>query len=301
MKETVKKAVRALTVVSTVLAYPFTAAFFWVNRWVLDNDFVLRQYPRLGKPSYWAVPFVAFYHLVGIIHSGFKASYSNYAIKQYHRLTPLHYAPGGRGYLSLKDLSEAEKTEKYQSLVSRASMVLDKAGMLALYRDGDSFLDAGCGMGKNIRFLSQAYPNSKITGFDINESALDLIKSAEKNPNVTVEKGSILEPAYMASLPANGFDHVIMSHVMGFICVENEKVTAEIRQSIVDNLVRVANKSFLLLDSHSSCKAMTVEIEQKNRCRIYDNLTRYFEKHLNTGELYLVPSPETTGFYYVKR
>lgn len=64
-------------------------------------------------------------------------------------------------------------------------------------------LEFGCGMGRNIPYFVDTYPNAEIVGYDISESSLDLAKKA--NPTIKFTSSLTDSP--------NSFDCIFISNV----------------------------------------------------------------------------------------
>ena len=71
-----------------------------------------------------------------------------------------HYSPSGQGYAGVSDLPQHEARHRYFSQHSRLEDVYRLFPEVLNFRDGQCFLDLGCGTGQNIRFLSKSFPES---------------------------------------------------------------------------------------------------------------------------------------------
>ena len=72
-------------------------------------------------------------------------------------------------------------------------------------------------------------------------------------------------------------DHVLISHVMGFLIRPSMEETRKTRQHIVDELVRIARKTVVVLDRiEINQTQMSVEIEQRDRGIVHDDLDPLF-------------------------
>ena len=93
-------------------------------------------------------------------------------------------------------------------------------------------------------------------------------------------------------------DHVLISHVIGFLINPSINDTRATRQRIIDELVRIARRTVVVLDSIEIGRQMSVEIEQRDRGIVHDDLTRYFDRHATGGQLYMMVSPEDAAIVY---
>jgi ubiquinone/menaquinone biosynthesis C-methylase UbiE len=169
--------------------------------------------------------------------------------------------------------------------------------------DGDSFLDCGCGPGQNVAELRRAFPASPIKAFDYNGEAIAVVRAGTAGDRlVTVEQGSVLEAAYLAAYPSGSFDHVLISHVMSFLMHPTEEETRAARQVIIDELIRIARHTVIVLDIiETNRPQMTVEIEQRDRGLVHDDLTTYFKRHESEGRLYIMLSTEDEAIVFRKQ
>jgi ubiquinone/menaquinone biosynthesis C-methylase UbiE len=263
--------------------------YFWFIRWVLNQRF-FRNDKGMALPSFLVRPIVFIHAAIVFIKKTWREEFSNYAVKKYPEFIKNHYSKQGAGYLNYENLSEAEYLEIYNGLKSRLSYYITNHKKLLDYQNGTSFLDMGCGKGENIKGLVERYPNSKIKGFDINNGALNVAKTALRdNPNVQIEQGSVIDFSYLTTYPANSVDHVIMSHVIAFLMDISIKATKELRQNIINQLIRIARKSVIILDGNivSDQVEPKLLIEHNTRCVFHESLVPYFAQYKSIGELYM--------------
>jgi SAM-dependent methyltransferase len=278
--------------------------WFWPSRWIVHNLFLFRlKNPKL-KPSIWSLPFVYLSLAYIVLKNEFQRLFTQYALKKYIIFTQRHYSESGLGYFNFSGLNDHKRIEIYNQQKGRIIYFLDHNELLIPYKDGDTFLDAGCGKGQNIKAISERYPLSKINGFDISEQALQIIKcGVGENPNIKVETGDISDLQYLSSIPDASFDHIILSHVIGFLSGSTIEETLVLRQQIIDHLVRICSISVMILDVIEDVPNIRVEIEQKNRCIVHDRLMNYFLKHTTNGygEMYIMFSDESGSLLYLKK
>lgn len=278
--------------------------WFWPSRWIVHNRFLYRlQNPRL-RPSIWSLPFV--YCSLGyiILKKEFQRLFTQYALKKYVIFIRRHYSKEGLGYFDHANLRDCERVELFNQQKGRLLYFIDHNKLLIPFKNGDTFLDAGCGIGQNLKGIIEQYPNSKIKGFDISEQALQIIKcGVGDNPNLNVETGDISDLKYLSSFPDASFDHIILSHVIGFLSRPTIEETLDFRQQLIDQLVRICSTSVVILDSIEDIPNIWAEIEQNNRCTVHDRLMNYFLKYTTTGagEMYIMFSEESSGLLYLKK
>lgn len=144
----------------------------------------------------------------------------------------------------------------------------------------------------------------KIKGFDISEQAIQIIKyGVGDNSNVNVEIGDICDLNFLSSIPDASFDHIILSHIIGFLSGPDIEQTIDLRQQLIDQLVRICSVSVIILDSIEDIPNIRAEIEQNNRCIVHDRLMNYFLKYTTTreGEMYIMFSDECCSLLYLKK
>ena len=292
----------ALTIIRPFISL-WVVIWFWPSRWVMHNRFLFRlKNPRL-KPALLSLPFVYASLAYLLVINEFRRHFTQYALQRYVVFIRKHYSIGGLGYLHTENMNEAQRVALFSREVGRIRYFLDHNKSLIPYQNGDTFLDAGCGKGQNIRVISERYPDSKIRGFDFSQEAVEIVKSGTRNnPLITVETGDICDPDYLSSLPDASFDHIIVSHVIGFLCGPGTDETRELRQQIIDQMIRISSTSVMILDTIENLPDMSVEVEQNTRCIVHDRLMNYFEKYTTagSGEVYGMFSDESSGLLYLK-
>jgi ubiquinone/menaquinone biosynthesis C-methylase UbiE len=100
-----------------------------------------------------------------------------------------------------------------------------------------SILDIGCGAGHDLELLRKEFPNAKLAGLDISESAV--IETLKKVPDAQV----IMGKADDLPFENNSFDVVITDAVL--IDVPPEKI-----EKVRDEIMRVAKKGVVLAEFH---------------------------------------------------
>lgn len=284
---------------------PIIPFWFKLKRWVVENGFLLwLNNQKVGKPSKLALPFV-------YIHKFFNyfmkpiwiMESSDYSLKKYHSLIKDHYSNEGRGYKGWETLSDSECIENFNNFNGRVAHYISHNSALLCYLDGDSFLDAGCGPGQNIKELVALFPKSNIHGFDINESALNVVRCALKeNDRILIERKDISELETMQSFEDESFDHVLLSHVFGFLIGSGIEDTRKFRQNLIDNLVRISRKTVLIMDGGLLPDSVgpRVQIDQNTRCIYQESIIPYISKHKD-GEAYVMIGPEDQALLYIKK
>jgi ubiquinone/menaquinone biosynthesis C-methylase UbiE len=226
-------------------------------------------------------------------------AFTRAAIRHYAETLTRHYGPCGLAYGHLASETDAERLVRFKNQQGRIRFYLNDRRVLD-FTDGDSFLDCGCGPGQNVTELRRAFPASPIKAFDYSADAIAIVKLGSRgDPLTTAEQGSVLDAAYLASYPNNSVDHVLISHVMGFLLRPSMEETRRARQHIVDELVRIARRTVVVLDKvEINQTQMSVEIEQRDRGIVHDDLPRYFERHATRGQVYMLLSPEDAAIVY---
>jgi len=209
-----------------------------------------------------------------------------------------HYSKHGPGYGGLNDLNENQKKEYYSNSKSRLEYFFNNNKSLLNFINGDSFLDIACGYGRDIKFLSDKFDKSKIDGFDINSSVLEIIKSGNKNSNVNVQQKSFLDFDFLNKFKSKSYDWVLISHALSNVFEKNIEMTLNLRKKLVGEFARISNKGLLVLD-HDSKKFFKVQLVQNTRCTVFHDYSKLFS-FLDGGELYLMKSDESSAYFWKK-
>jgi ubiquinone/menaquinone biosynthesis C-methylase UbiE len=279
----------------------FVPPWFWVYRWLKDQVFLVNLRSQNLSPGFHAYPLWLIFSGFQLIKMGWGIAYRDYGMQRYSKWIGEHYGPMGRGYFNYGELSDQEKIDLYGVPRGRLEYILNNNSQILAYGDGQSFLDAGCGRGQNIKVLSEYYPNSTIRAFDISEGALSVVKLGIQNQKkIHVEVGSLTDINYLDQYSSNGFDHVLISHVFSLIMKEGEENSRKLRQNIIENLLRISKKSLLIIDSPAILKMgeSEFEIEQLHRATYKESVIPYFNEHLDQGEVYAIFSSESLGVLF---
>lgn len=104
-----------------------------------------------------------------------------------------------------------KKVNAIQTLLGQTDIYLIDQIMKERYVPANKLLDAGCGAGRNMHWFLQN--NFDITGIDISEEAIQILKNEHPNlPETKLIVSSITETGFSD----NHFDHIICSAVLHF-------------------------------------------------------------------------------------
>lgn len=260
--------------------------------WKMDQLFlVFLNNPVVGRPSLVGSLFVLQSQLWRTIKTMWNEASTEYALRLYEKRNLAHYAKNGRGYLNLETLSEQECVDQFSKLDSRLQLFTDSYPVIIGYKDGDSFLEAGCGKGQNLKFVLSKYPHSPYLGFDIDERCLQVAEvGASESSNCSLKKGSILDFDFLKSIEDKSVDHVCICGVFSALLGSTIHSTQQVHQKIVDEFVRISKKSVIIIDAMSLDETFEVEIEQSTRATVRENIAACFTKHQLTGEVCILSS-----------
>lgn len=225
--------------------------------------------------------------------------YQDFVLGDYTRRLTVHYGPRGRGYDGVAELSTEAQLARYRTQRSRLMPIVEKFNGWLDFRNGDSFLDLGCGTGQNIAFLTSRFRDSPVVGTDLNQAALDLIAACEPSPNVLLSQGSILDERFLDALLRDGFDHVVLSHVLSVLFGETREQTRVMRGALIARLAAATRKSLTVIDAVGSQNEFGVVIEQKNRLLIRDDVLSYFQP-IEGGEAVLTRTEASEVIMFVR-
>jgi SAM-dependent methyltransferase len=276
--------------------------WFWAHRWMRDQVFLIRLRSRDFPPGILAYPIWLISGSVCNIRKCWDVAYMDYGLRRYSKWAAIHYSPKGRSYLNFDKLSDKELLSLYGGSGGRIEYFLKNNSQILSYENGQSFLDAGCGVGQNIKVLSEYFPDSPIRAFDVSEGAIEVVKlGTREQKKILAESGSITDPGYLGRYADDEFDHVFICHAFSFLMADGETATRELRQRILDELVRIGRKTVLILDSHVlNLSDPSFEIEQLNRATYSESIIPYFQAHLAYGEICALFSLESVGVLYRK-
>lgn len=228
-------------------------------------------------------PSIFFYPISFLVRGGafftrlFAKEFNDYAFSKYVNYIHVHYSREGRGYFSYENLSDGEKIKLYGQPHGRIQYFIDHYSDLLNYQNGDSFFDAGCGRGQNIKVLLEMYNRSSIEGVDLSKEAVEVINLAVSRKTLHVAPGDLTDPETFRSINDDAFDHVIMSHVFSLLIDKDVNSTKALRASIIKELVRIARKSVLILDSNEVVASEEAfVIEQAFRGSFSETILPYF-------------------------
>ena len=280
---------------------PIAMLYFWINRWIIHNKFRYdMKVDSLGKPNLVSYPFIFLNKAVLNIYQLFLNEFNDYALSKYKNYINDHYAEHGVAYVHFNNLKLDQKKKYYFDSPCRIKYFYKNNNFLLNFKNGDSFLDIACGKGGNIRFLSEKFDKSKIRGFDINLSAIKIIKEGNQNPNVSVKQQSFLDFSFLNSINTESYDWVIVSHALSFIIDDNVETTIDLLRKLVNEFCRISKKGLLILDQVQMEKVKVI-IEQNTRCSLRHDFSKLFSLE-NNGELYMMKSNdhESTAYFWKK-
>jgi ubiquinone/menaquinone biosynthesis C-methylase UbiE len=289
-------------------AAPFLPVFNVVVRvpvrigiWISDQRFLLSlNNSQVGRPSPGGR--VVAYLTMGwrLIRELWSSASTEYAFQLFERRNRAHYAPGGRGYVNLESVSDPDARAMYDGLESRLELLVNSYPSIIPYRDGESFLDAGCGKGQNLKFIARKFPSSPYVGFDIDERSLRVagFGLGAVGPR-SLRAGSLLDAAFLAGFSDKSFDHVFTSHVFSTLLSATTEETRNAHQRIVDSFVRIARRTVIIIDEMTLGSALEIEIEQQTRASVMENIASYFSAHVASGETIVLPQRSATAVLFL--
>jgi len=244
---------------------------------------------------------ILFYPAVAIerLNRGLGDRRQDLLFDRYADLNLVHYGPSGRGYQAVAGSDSSERLRRYRGQSSRLEYFMDCFPELLNFNNGDSFLEFGCGTGQNIRVLAERFPASRITGFDLNQDAINLVRECEDHDGLVLTRGDITLEDSRRSALAGGVDHVVMCHTFSLLFGRSRLATEQLRLNILFDLVTAVRKTVVVIDTFSGVERPKIRIEQKQRGIVSDDLLRYFVK-LQNGRAYTVHSDRSQAVVFVK-
>ena len=151
-------------------------------------------------------------------------------------------------------------------------------------KDGDSFLDCGCGPGNNIKEIKKQLPKSWITAFDLSPNVIKFINDYFKQQHVEAFVGSVLDLDVFKKIPDRSIEHVFFANMLSTVFLDSVEKTKEIRQEIISQAIRIAKKNVIL---NEFLLPTRIYIEQKYRAAFDEDYSPYFESARDQGDLLL--------------
>lgn len=254
--------------------------------WITDQMFLLSlRNSIVGRPSAIGMLFAFQGYLWCAIKAMWGEACTEYTLHLYSKRNLVHYANNGRGYINVANLSDQERADQFAKLESRLEVFVDSYPMMISYKDGESFLDAGCGKGQNLKFVLGRFPHSPYTGFDIDERCLQVARvGTEGSTNRSLRQGSILDGDFLKTFEDKSVDHVCVCHVFSTLLKSTVGETKLSHQRVIDELVRVSRESIIIIDDMSLGKQFEAKIEQRTRATVCEDIASYFARHQSIGE-----------------
>ncbi len=227
------------------------------------------------------------YRVARRIAQEWRAEYVDFGSRFYTDRLKRHYA--GIGHQDLQNTDNEQRMALYAAnSPSRLAPYLDAHPTVLDCRDGETFLDAGCGRGPEIKEMLARFPTSKITGLDISHEALAVVRSGTAaEGRVETRQGSLYDSSLLAAIPDGSIDHVLLSHVIPYLMGAGVSDSKAQRQGVIDHLVRIARRTVTILTDRVERRTepwLTPVLIDAALFR--DDLPGYLEKHLVAGERY---------------
>lgn len=275
---------------------PFLRVVVAVESALVDARFVRRQQlPTTLSSRILYYPSTATERL----RRGISNERQNLLFERYSRLHRIHYGPNGRGYQSIAEYSPDERARRYREQSSRLEFFIDNYRDLLQFNNGDSFLEFGCGTGQNIRMLAERFPASEIVGYDLNHDAVNFVRECERHSKLHLGTGDLTNDEFRVQALADGFDHIILSHVFSLLFERSRLATEVMRRKILGELVAACRVSVVLVDAFGTEERPTIRIEQRQRAIVGDDLLGYFIE-LQRGNAYMVQSDQSRAIVFRK-
>jgi len=167
----------------------------------------------------------------------------SYTISNHHPfyyLMPLDQADAAasreRAWAALEDYHEHRDPEAQNPEANRVSRWIVEEVLAPL--NAATFLEVGCGAGRNLKWLAKTLPEAEFTGFDVHDEALE--RAASAVPGASLH----LHSAYQLDrYPDSSFDVVYSVGVL-------EHLPHERVEGVVREMHRVASKAVVHFELH---------------------------------------------------
>ena len=277
-------------IISEILYYPILS-YFILFRFLKDHSF--RYSLKSKKIKYNYISFFSWF-LLNMIKRLVKIisyTYSNICVSKYTTYNKIHYSKKGRGYFDYQNLNYAQKEKIYSLNISRLEILLNHYSSLKLrFSNNDTFIDLGCGKGENIKYLLKNFPNSKITGVDISNEALKLIRASEKSQNLFLKPIDLTNLKNIQNIKSKRYDNIIISYVLSTLLKDDIVKTTLFRSNLIKECLRISKKNIIILDHESMFCGIekSFMIEQENRGFYHENIFNLNSIKQCTKEKFLI-------------
>jgi len=258
------------------------------RRWWADQVFLVQLSSERLRPS----RFGSFAGRLALARrlalSAASAAQTDVLLSAYQPLVDVHYGPGGRGYPSLGDLDDAAAAQRYATQGSRLRPFIAAYDHLLSYRDGQTFLDLGCGTGQNVRELLHRFPTSPVHGLDINADAIAFLSRVEGSTRLHGKTASFADPVVLREVLAEVQpDHVVICHALSTLYADSVESTRTLFTSILAPITTSSARSLVVIDSFAARGRYDITIEQRTRLRAAHDVLSLFDP-LGAGRAHLV-------------
>lgn len=154
------------------------------------------------------------------------------------------------------------------------------------YSKINSFLEIGCGDGPNLYLVSKKFPNSKITGIDINPWSIENGIKWLKHEGVSNIKLSVGKADKLEEFHDDSFDIVFTDAVLMYIGPD------KIRK-VMKEMIRIAKHGLIFVEWHSFDSENSLGVYERHWRRNYEVLLKEFIPNNNVSIFKL---PDGGGF-----
>ncbi len=262
---------------------------FPLSRWHNSNLFI---YTRKNswlqeKPSLAWLIFGRLFMAIQMVNDKVVANYLEAIVSNYSRLVKKHYFDN---YAYGKDaLSDPEYRKKMEESNGSIQGLFKNSWLLKIaeIKNGDSFLECGCGQGNNIKDVFTYFPDSKVTAFDLSPNVVDFAKDVFRNKAAHIFQGSALDAGLWNGFPNKSVDNIFFANMLATILSGGIARTRQARIEIISEAVRIARKNVIICEGVVSYTR--IYIEQKYRAIFYDDYAEYFKGLESHGDLLVAP------------
>ena len=286
-----------------LLAKPLVILFFFIKRITINSYYLNNIKKNNGSFIYSPLAFLA--KIVYFFHRNFNICYLNHVLKYYKNNSLKHYGFKGKAFSEIKKLSESEKKsiftdeklKKNFSTFSRLQSHYEKNFELINFKNGDSFLDAACGYGREINFLCNKFNDSKVDAFDI-DNVIDTTKLIFSD-KANIFEGDLTDLMFLDKLiKSKRYNWVIVSHALSSIMGKNIDSTISLRKNIIKKLCELSINGLIILENFPD-NDYSLKIDNSNRAVFNYNLSDSLN-NLNEGKLLLSNIDKSIAYIFIK-
>ncbi|MBX2843927.1 MAG: class I SAM-dependent methyltransferase [Flammeovirgaceae bacterium] len=152
---------------------------------------------------------------------------------------------------------------------------------LVPFQKNDSFsvLEVGCGTGTTLKYLTDRFPNARLSGYDLSEEMLEV---AENKLSKYGERVKLLNEAYTpGKMVKEKYDVILFSYCLSMINPDFEKLLDQAKMELKENGI------LALVDFHNTDYQFYKDFMEENHITLEAQLLPELEKRFKPESLFI--------------